>query len=65
MSKKPASIGAMVMLGGGLMIYWALSQWKLFGLGQPIVKRFGGPIPKSITGNAGPPVIDDNVHVSA
>jgi hypothetical protein len=33
-SRKPASIGAMLMLAGGLMVYWALSQWKLFGLGN-------------------------------
>jgi hypothetical protein len=33
MNRKPASIGALVMLGGGLLVYWALSQWGLFGLG--------------------------------
>lgn len=27
---KPASIGAVIMFGGGLLIYWALSQWGLF-----------------------------------
>lgn len=46
-SKKPASIGAMIMLGGGLMVYWALSQWKLFGLGSPgSAKIMRGAMPK-------------------
>lgn len=51
-SGKPASIGAIIMLGGGLMIYWALSQWKLFGLG-------GAPVP-TISGNSGPPTTSDS-----
>lgn len=31
---KPASVGAVIMFAGGLLIYWALSEWKLFGLGK-------------------------------
>lgn len=51
-SKKPASIGAMIMLAGGLMVYWALSQWKLFGLGgadSQTAKLMRGPMPKNPT----------------
>lgn len=53
MTRKPASLGAMLMLGGGLLIYWALSQWNLFGLGEPPEIRATFPEDKSTPGFGG------------
>lgn len=29
-----ATPGALMFVGGMMLVYWALSQWKLFGLGN-------------------------------
>lgn len=41
---RSATLGALALLGGGLLMYWAFSGWGLFGLGNGKLRK--GPIPK-------------------